>query len=108
MTVRSATLAAGTMTTTNAWVTIATVPTGETWIIKTAFVYNAGAGSATIWGRLRRGNIAAVAYFVEGVFAVGAVPPVSGYAIAEAGDVLELFVTQQPVYYWWSGSRLGA
>jgi hypothetical protein len=107
VTVRSAVLAAGTLTTTNAWTTIATVPAGQTWIIKTAIMYNAGAASSTVWGRLRRGNILAVAYFVEGVFAVGSIPQVSGYAIAEAGDVIELFATQQPIYYWWSGSKLG-
>jgi hypothetical protein len=106
MTVRTAVLARHIDTVTGAWQTVATVPAGEVWIVKSVYLYNAGAGSGNIWCQLYNPSTGVIAYFVEGTFSVGSVPPVNGFAVAEVGDQLRVFGTVQPVYSWWSGTKL--
>lgn len=103
--VRTAVLAHGDSTGT-ALVILATVPAGETWIVKSASVVNIAAGAQTVSLLARRPSVpVAVTFYTESLNA-SAVGQWNGWVVLAPGDQLALVMTVGPGRVWVSGSRL--
>jgi hypothetical protein len=106
MAVRSAVLARLTLSTSGTFVVAATVPAGETWLIKSIYLYNAGAAAGPIVCDLRHPASGVVARVVDATFPTGTAPLQTVNAVADATCELRIFSTVPPIHCWWSGSRL--
>lgn len=85
---------------------MATVPAGETWLIKTISIYNGSGSSAVVTVRLLDSVLGQLAYLVSATYASGFTPAATGYYVADAGVTLEVNSANSSVYLWISGTRL--
>lgn len=106
MAVRSAVLAAASTTVVNNGVLVATVPAGETWLIKGVLLYNVSANSASVLAYVRRPSVSVFGFIVRAAVTAVNSASWSGLVVAEAGDQLYMQSDQQPTHVWFSGSKL--
>lgn len=108
MAIRSALLARHKLTSTSVWTTVATVPAGELWLVKSVYVYNGASTSGNF--NLRIADSTATLFGILVVKTIGGflIDRWDGWAAANAGDLLQVWCDAQPFYSHWSGARLQA
>jgi hypothetical protein len=105
MTTRSAALAVSGLLA-NAVTTIATVPTGEVWIVKSVYVLNKGVAAADwlVWLKRLPGPINM--YIVQESVQANAAAHQDTWVVAEAADQLLALSGAEDGNVWVSGARL--
>lgn len=94
------------VTVANAWVTAATVPANETWIVKSASIFNGSAGirDCRIYVDDFPGSNNAVLVFQN--VATGAVAYWTGWTVAGPGNRIQVYADAAGVNFWVSGAKL--
>lgn len=105
MTTRSATLAADTFPGGSATTVVATVPVGETWIVKQADVWLTSFLNSSVQLYWRRAN-GAQGIFVQQSIVSPFIAHFVGWSVGEPGDELVAFGSNADFYLWVSGTRL--
>lgn len=103
--VRTAVLAQGDFTGT-ALVILATVPAGETWIVKSVYVINTAAVAQSVFLSARRPSVPISVWFFTKSLNANELATWEGWVVLAPGDQLCLTMTVAPARLWASGSRL--
>lgn len=85
---------------------LATVPAGETWIVKSVEVSPSGFGSSTVQVYLEDAGLGLRALFIQQTIASLGVAHYSGWVVAEPGTDLVCNPTSVDQYVWISGAKL--
>jgi len=85
---------------------VATVPAGETWLVKGVLLYNISANTASVLAYTKRPSVSVFGFIIRA--SVSAVNAASwgGLVVLEAGDQLFIQSDQQPTHGWFSGTKL--
>jgi hypothetical protein len=105
MAVRTATLVADTFPGGGATTVAATVPDGETWILKQLDLNLTSFATSTVRIFWQRANGAQGVIFSQSI-GTPFIAHFTGFTVAEPGDQLLVFSSNADFYLWASGSRL--
>lgn len=105
MATRTATLGVANVTST-LQTTIATVPAGETWILKSALLNNFAVAAVGIQFWVHSSSLNINVLLFNGSLASNAVLTLSEWVVASPGDSFACILDGQPVRFWLSGTRL--
>jgi hypothetical protein len=86
--------------------TLATVPSTDTWIVKSVNLYNAGGVPATVGVWVLDPVTGAAGYLVLRSLAVGEIFEWSGWVAAGPNHVLRAYTDVNNVLFWVSGAEL--
>lgn len=106
MTIRSSRLALAQVTTLNNGVLLATVPTGEIWLVKSALFYCTGSSAATVFCYLRDQGATVLGMMFKGSVPASGQNQFTGWAVASAGDSIYVQTDVSPLHVWISGAKL--
>lgn len=91
---------------TSATIVRATVPAGETWIVKSVLAQNWGGASGSLQIGCSDPTNSVGVYFVNQTLAAGAIAEWEGWVVLKPGDQVFTVLSASSVSMWVSGTRL--